>query len=226
MGFPLRRDIFVPGVIRKQTLFPLAQATRFFSTKKGLSIMNTLTLPSLAKFVRLASMLLALATVGAVQAETAKNIDASADAALAEFRTSVKGADEYLTAAKGVLVVPDVKKAGLVVGGQWGEGALRIDGKTADYYKMTAASVGFQAGYQTANYLFVFLTAEALNNFRTGKGWDAGIDAGVTVVDSSVGMSVDTLKAKSSVVAFIFGKEGLMGGYSLKGQKLSKFTPK
>jgi len=188
--------------------------------------MNITTLAGLTKFVRLASLLLALVTAGAAQAATTREINASADAALADFRKNVKGADEYLAAAKGVLVIPEVKKVGLVVGGQWGEGALRINGKTAAYYKMKAGSVGFQAGYQKANYLFIFLTEEALKTFRSGKGWDAGIDAGVTVVDESVGASIDTLKAKSSVVAFIFGKEGLMGGYSLKGQKLTKFTPK
>lgn len=187
--------------------------------------MNTMALSGLSKFVRFASVLLALATTGAAQAQTASAIDASADSALAEFRSNVKGANEYLAAAKGVLVIPDVKKVGLVVGGQWGAGVLRVKETTAAYYKMTAASVGFQAGFQSANYLFIFLTDAALNEFRTGKGWDAGIDAGVTVVDESVGTSIDTLKAKSSVVAFIFGKEGLMGGYSLKGQKLSKFTP-
>ena len=175
---------------------------------------------------RVAALLVAtLALVGTARADTAREINASADAAVADFRRTIKGADDYLAAAKGVLVVPHVKKVGLIAGGQWGEGALRVGGTTVAYYKMTAASVGFQAGYQEANYLFVFLTDEALQKFRTGKGWDAGIDAGVTVVDESIGASVDTLKAKSSVVAFIFGKEGLMGGYSLKGQKLSKFEP-
>ena len=188
--------------------------------------MNFPPLAGLTKFVRFASLLLVLAAAGTAQAATTREINASTDAAIADFRKSVKGADEYLAASKGVLVIPEVKKVGLVVGGQWGEGALRINGKTAAYYKMTAASVGFQAGYQKANYLFIFLTEEALNTFRAGKGWDAGIDAGVTVVDESVGASIDTLKAKSSVVAFIFGKEGLMGGYSLKGQKLTRFTPK
>jgi lipid-binding SYLF domain-containing protein len=173
-----------------------------------------------------ASLMVALALTGIARADTAREINASTDAAVADFRRTIKGADDYLAAAKGVLVVPHVKKVGLIAGGQWGEGALRVKGKTVAYYKMTAASVGFQAGYQEANYLFIFLTDESLKKFRTGKGWDAGIDAGVTVVDQSVGASVDTLKAKSSVVAFIFGKEGLMGGYSLKGQKLSRFEPK
>lgn len=175
---------------------------------------------------RVFALLMAMLPVaGIARGDTAREIDSSADAALTEFRRTVKGADEYLAAAKGVLVVPHVKKVGLIAGGQWGEGTLRVGGKTVAYYKMTAASVGFQAGYQEANYLFIFLTGEALQKFRTGKGWDAGIDAGVTVVDESIGASVDTLKAKSSVVAFIFGKEGLMGGYSLKGQKLTQFEP-
>lgn len=187
--------------------------------------MNTTIIPRRLNLFRLALVLLGFLAIGGARADSAREIDAHADSALSEFRRTVKGADEYLAAAKGVLVIPEVKKVGLVVGGQWGEGVLRIAGKTADYYRMTAASIGFQAGVQQANYVFVFLTQEVLNAFRTGKGWDAGIDTGVTLIDESIGASVDTLKAKSSVVAFIFGSEGLMGGYSLKGQKLSRFKP-
>ena len=187
--------------------------------------MYTTPISGRGRLIRFAMTLLAFLAIGVAHADSAREIDAHADAALSEFRRTVKGADEYLAAAKGVLMIPEVKKVGLVVGGQWGDGVLRVGGKTVDYYRLAAASVGFQAGVQQANYLFVFLTEEALNNFRSGKGWDAGIDAGVTLIDESVGASVDTLKAKSSVVAFIFGKEGLMGGYSLKGQKLTRFKP-
>jgi lipid-binding SYLF domain-containing protein len=171
------------------------------------------------------SLFLLLAPLGAAHAKTANEIDAGVDAAIADFRKSVKGAEEYLSSAKGVLVVPEVKKVGFIVGGQWGEGALRIDGKTADYYKMEAGSVGFQAGYQKASFVFIFLTQEALDKFRASEGWTAGADTGVTVADASLGLSVDTLKGQSSVVAFIFGKEGLMGGYSFKGEKFTKFSP-
>jgi len=187
--------------------------------------MYTTPISGRSRLIRFAMTLLAFLAVGVAHADSAREIDAHADAALSEFRRTVKGADEYLAAAKGVLMIPEVKKVGLVVGGQWGDGVLRVGGKTVDYYRLAAASVGFQAGVQQANYLFIFLTEEALKTFRTGKGWDAGIDAGVTLIDESMGASVDTLKAKSSVVAFIFGKEGLMGGYSLKGQKLTRFKP-
>jgi len=161
--------------------------------------------------------------LGAAHAGSAAEIDASVDAALARFKKEVKGANEYLTAAKGVLVVPDVKKVGFVVGAQWGEGALRIGGKTADYYKMESGSAGFQAGYQKASFVFLFLTQDSLDKFRASQGYEVGVETGVTVMDSSTPtMSADTLKSQSAVVAFSFGKEGLMGGWSAKGSRFSK----
>lgn len=164
-----------------------------------------------------------LLPVGVAQAKGTGEIDASVAAALQSFKKEVKGANDYLAVAKGVLVMPDVTKVGLVVAAQWGDGALLVGGKTVDYYKMEVGSAGFQAGYQKANFIFIFLTQEALDSFRASSGWGAGVDAGITVVDASTPtMSVDTLKSKSSVVAFVFGKEGLMGGWSGKGTKFTK----
>jgi lipid-binding SYLF domain-containing protein len=169
------------------------------------------------------SLSFCLLPIGVAHADSAKEIDASVDAALQSFKKEVKGANDYLAAAKGVLVMPDVKKVGLVVGAQWGEGALRVGGKSVDYYKMEVGSAGFQAGYQKANFIFIFLTQEALDSFRASSGWGAGVDAGITVVDASTPtVSADTLKSKSAVVAFAFGKEGLMGGWSGKGTKFTK----
>lgn len=164
---------------------------------------------------------------GGVRADTSvKELDAKVDASLARFREHVKGADEYLHAAKGVLVIPEVKKAGLVVGGQWGEGELRLNGKTVDYFKMEAGSAGLQAGYQEADYLFLFMTREALDKFRESEGWTGGAETGITVVDKSMGVSADTLKSSKPVTAFVVGKKGLMGGFSAKGTKFTRFTPK
>lgn len=164
-----------------------------------------------------------LLPVGVAHAKGTAEIDVSVDAALQRFKKEVKGANEYLAVAKGVLVMPDVKKVGFVVGAQWGEGALRVDGKSVDYYKMEVGSAGFQAGFQRANFVFLFLTQESLDSFRASSGWSAGVEAGITVIDASTpSMSADTLKSKSSVVAFAFGKEGLMGGWSGKGTKFTK----
>jgi lipid-binding SYLF domain-containing protein len=146
-------------------------------------------------------------------AKAPREIDASVDTALHDFKKNVKGANDYLKAAKGVLVMPDVKKVGFVVGEQWGEGALRVGGKTVDSYKMEVGSAGFQAGYQKANFIFIFMTQKAFDAFRASERHEVGVETGLTVVDESTPtMSLDTLKSKSSVVAFSFGKEGLMGG--------------
>ncbi|MEB2308084.1 MAG: hypothetical protein OZ917_02100 [Candidatus Brocadiaceae bacterium] len=76
-------------------------------------------------------------------AKTAREIDVSVDASLDCFRKEVKGAEEFLKSAKGVLVLPGVIKGGLVIGGEYGEGALRMNGNTADYYSIAAGSYGF-----------------------------------------------------------------------------------
>jgi len=184
--------------------------------------MRTYTTTKLHSLFVVLALSLLLLPFGGAHAKSEKEIDASVDVALERFKKDVKGADDYLKGAQGVLVMPNVKKAGFVVGAQWGEGALRVGNKSVGYYKMDAGSVGFQAGYQEANFVFLFLTQDALNSFRASKGWTAGVDAGITVVDASFGGTLDTLKAKDSIVAFVIGKEGLMAGWSAKGTKFTK----
>jgi lipid-binding SYLF domain-containing protein len=75
--------------------------------------------------------------------KTAEEINASVNSTLSLFKKDVKGADEYLKAAKGVLVMPDVTKAAFIVGGQYGTGALRTGGKTAGYYRLVGGSLGY-----------------------------------------------------------------------------------
>ena len=89
-----------------------------------------------------------------VNAASAQEIDAEVDAALAKFVRQVAGGKEFLASAKGVLVFPKVFKAGLIVGGEYGEGALRINGVTVDYYSTKAASLGLQLGAQQKTILF------------------------------------------------------------------------
>jgi lipid-binding SYLF domain-containing protein len=165
---------------------------------------------------------LSLYVANPVQAATAPEIDAKVNTALTKFRNEVAGADEYLETAKGILVIPDVKKIGLVIAAQWGTGALRVGGNNVGYYKMEAGSAGFQAGYQRADFVFIFFTNEALEKFRNSKGWTVGAEAGITFVEAGTGVAADTLKNKSAVAGFAFGKEGLMAGWSANG---TKFTP-
>lgn len=155
-------------------------------------------------------------------AESAKVIDTKVDETLARFKKEVSGADEFLAAAKGVLVFPRVIKAGVGVGGEYGEGALRINGKTVDYYSTAAASVGFQLGAQAKSVIIIFMQEQALQDFRNSKGWKAGVDGSVALVKVGAGASVDTTKIKDPIVGFVFGQKGLMYNLTLEGSKFTK----
>lgn len=157
-------------------------------------------------------------------AKTAKEINAEVNAALKLFPQHVKGGKEFLNAAKGVLVIPNIIKAGLGVGGEYGEGALRIGGKTVEYYSIAAGSVGFQIGAQKTNLILVFMQDEALKNFRRSSGWKAGVDGSVAFIDVGAGKSLDTVNIKDPVVAFMFGQKGLMANATVEGAKFTKLV--
>jgi lipid-binding SYLF domain-containing protein len=157
-------------------------------------------------------------------AKTAKQINAEVNAALKLFPKHVKGGKEFLNAAKGVLVIPNIIKAGLGVGGEYGEGALRIGGKTVEYYSLAAGSVGFQIGAQKTNLILVFMQDEALKNFRKSSGWKAGVDGSVAFIDVGAGKSLDTVNIKDPIVAFMFGQKGLMANATVEGAKFTKLV--
>ena len=151
-------------------------------------------------------------------------IDTSVDVALEQFKADIKGGDEFLQSAKGVLVFPKVIKAGFIVGGSYGEGALRIGGKTVDYYNTVAASFGFLAGAQSVRVIIVFMQEEALKKFRESKGWEAGVDGSVTLVNVGAAGTIDTTTIKDPIVGFVFGNKGLMADLSLAGSKYTKIV--
>jgi len=157
-----------------------------------------------------------------VSAKTAKEIDIGVDVTLKQFQKDVKGAKEFLQSAKGVLVFPSVIKAGFGIGGEYGEGALRIHGKTVDYYSTAAASIGFQLGAQSKRVILLFMEDSALKQFRESSGWEAGVDGSVALVKLGTGGSIDTTNIKDPIVGFIFGNKGLMYNLTLEGSKFTK----
>jgi lipid-binding SYLF domain-containing protein len=157
-------------------------------------------------------------------AKTAKEIDSEVNQALKLFPKHVKGAKEFLNTAKGVLVIPNIVKAGLGVGGEYGEGAMRIGGKTVAYYSLTAGSVGIQIGVQKTNLILVFRQDEALKKFRAGSGWKAGVDGSAALIDTGTGKSLDTMNVKDPIVAFLFGQQGLMASATVEGAKFTKLA--
>lgn len=162
----------------------------------------------------------------AVYAATAKELDAKVDAAMDRFLGEVKGAKELLQSAKGVLVFAGVIKAGIGIGGEHGEGALRIDGKTVDYYSISSASIGLQFGAQKKDVIMVFMEGQALKKFQESSGWKAGVDGSVVLIDLGAGKSIDTTTIKAPIIGFIVGQKGLMYNLTLEGSKISKLKKK
>lgn len=155
-------------------------------------------------------------------AASAGEIDIEVDAALERFKKEVGGGEKFLNAADGVLVFPSVIKAGIGIGGEYGEGALRIDGKTVEYYSTAAASIGFQLGAQSKTVVLVFLEANALNKFRASQGWKAGVDGSVALIKLGAGGAIDTENIKDPIVGFVFSNKGLMYNLTLEGSKFTR----
>ena len=107
---------------------------------------------------------------GAAHAASETEIDIKVEAALTLFKAEVLGGEEFLKRAKGILIFPDIIKAGLFIGGEYGEGALRIGGKTVAYYSTVAASIGFQLGVQQKAVMLISLKEPALVSFRASDG--------------------------------------------------------
>jgi lipid-binding SYLF domain-containing protein len=166
--------------------------------------------------------LAALCVGGLAYAKSAKEIDASVDVALDRFEKQVAGAKEFAKNAKGLLVLPGVMKAAFVVGGEYGEGALKIKGKTVDYYNFVSGSFGLQIGAQAKDIIIAFMTDEALAAFRGSQGWEAGVDGNIALINVGAGGRVDTTTMRDPIVGFVFDVKGLIADVSLKGAKITK----
>lgn len=173
-----------------------------------------------------AATLISLAAFsGPAGAATAEQIESRVNTTLDRCYASVASCRGLADKAEGVLVFPEVTRAGVGIGGAYGTGALRVGGKTVGYYSTTAASIGLQLGAEKHSEVIVFLTESALNSFRRSSGWQIGGDATVTVIDAGATGDVDTLSQKAPVVAFVFGETGLMGSLSLEGARIAPYKP-
>jgi len=158
-------------------------------------------------------------------AKSALEIDASVDTALKHFDEEVFSAKDMLDQAKGVLVFPKVWKAGFGLGGEYGTGALRINGKTVSYYNTIGGSFGFQLGVQAKSIYLLFMEQSALDDFQASDGWKVGVDGSVALITLGADGSVDTTKTNQPILAFVMNQKGLMYNLTLEGSKFNKITP-
>jgi lipid-binding SYLF domain-containing protein len=158
------------------------------------------------------------------QAETRAGLENSSRAALSSLIAHNAIADQLSKKAAAVLVFPSVKKAGLIVGGQFGEGVLWRDGKAVAFYSTAGASFGFQAGAQEYGYAMFFMTEQAISALNVAQGFEVGVGPSIVVVDQGMAASTTTTTMQKDIYAFIFGQKGLMAGIGIQGNKITKIT--
>ena len=153
-------------------------------------------------------------------------IDSNVDAALQKLYESTPSAKVLAAEAKAVLVFPSIVKGGFIVGAQFGEGALRKQGKTVAYYNTAAASYGLQAGLQKFGYALFFMTDAALSYLDKSGGWEIGVGPSIVIVDAGVAKALTTTTTRKEIYAFFFDQKGLMAGLGLQGTKITRINPK
>lgn len=155
----------------------------------------------------------------------AAQIDRDVDNALAKLYETVPSAHHLAAQAKGILVFPDVIKAGFIGGAQYGKGALRKNGRTSGYYNILAASYGLQAGVQSFGYALFFMNDAALSHLDRNEGLEIGVGPSIVVLDAGKAKTITNRTLRDDVYAFVFGQRGLMAGLGLQGSKISKINP-
>jgi lipid-binding SYLF domain-containing protein len=163
-----------------------------------------------------------LAVSVTAQAASKEEIDAEVKQTVAAFYKHTSAGKELAGKASGMLVFPSVVKAGIGIGGEYGEGALLIKGKPVAYYNVASASIGFQLGAQARSQIILFMTDKVLADFRNSDGWKAGVDGSVALATLGAGGAIDSETAKSPIIGFIFSNKGLMYNLTFEGSKITK----
>ncbi|MBI5108937.1 MAG: hypothetical protein HZA62_09325 [Rhodocyclales bacterium] len=171
----------------------------------------------------LISVLLLVFATGA-GAASKQEINADVREALQNFQKQTSAGHELSKKASGMLVFPSVIKAGVGIGGEYGEGALLVKGKTVAYYNIAAASIGLQLGAQARSQIVLFMNDKALADFRKSKGWKAGVDGSVALATLGAGGALDTETARQPIIGFIFSNKGLMYNLTFEGSKITRIS--
>lgn len=151
-------------------------------------------------------------------------LDTAADEAMSRLFEQIAGARELVAKARGVLVFPSVVAAGFWVGGDYGEGVLRVKGAVDGYYRIASATLGLQLGAQSKALFFLFMTEPAFAGFRRGSGWAVGGDASVALLNAGINGGLDTRTATPSVFVYMLTNVGLMANLTLSGTRITRLA--
>ena len=161
--------------------------------------------------------------MAAFTAKEAAELDTDAAATMEEFKASAKGSEAVFASAKGILVCPKIRKAGLGVGAERGECALTKGAEGTLYYVSTGLKAGAIIGMSSHSMILVLNTDEVLAKFTSGeREWEFGVDVSVAVAKVGAGGDLDTTNLKKDIVSFIFGEKGLIADVTWEGSRFKK----
>jgi len=171
------------------------------------------------------TLLSAVLAPGRALAATGGQIAADAARALRRLYAAQPKTRALGQRAKAILVFPQIVKAGLIIGGQGGDGALLENGRARGFYNIAAASFGLQIGAQTFSYALFFMNDSALQYLESSDGWAIGTGPSVVVVDKGAAASLTSTTLSHDVYAVPFGQKGLMAGVEIEGSKITHIHP-
>ena len=199
------------------------------SIKKHPTVREEQRLSTCLRFVgaalTIAMVVITLMSPNQALAASKAEINRDVDAALVKLYSGSAEAKLLAEKASGILVFPSIVKGGFILGAMYGEGALRVKGKTAGYYNAVAASYGLQAGVQTFGYAVMFMNEKKMKYLDESDGWEIGGAPSLVVVDKGAAGSLSTTSARDDIYVFFFDQSGLMAGLGLQGTKISRINP-
>ena len=177
------------------------------------------------QFFSLLTLCLTVILSTGLNAKSMNEIDAAIESSLNRFTEEIQGGDSYLEGSRGVLVIPRMWKAGVLIGFEFGEGALIVDGVKVQYYKALTTSLGIQVGVGSKDLIILFFDDTAMDNFLYSSGWEVGVDGAVALFTRGAAGAADTITIKDPIIGFVFGQTGLIAGISMEGTKFTKIWP-
>lgn len=168
----------------------------------------------------------ALAPPAVGAAATATELSRDSRLALDNLYAKKPKTREWGKSARAILVFPKIVKAGVLIGGMGGDGALLVKNQPTAFYRIAAGSIGLELGAQAFSYAMFFMTAEALDYVKRNEGWSVGAGPTVAFVDEGAADSLTTTTMQKDIYAVAYGQRGLMAGVSLEGSKITRIRPK
>jgi lipid-binding SYLF domain-containing protein len=141
--------------------------------------------------------------------------------AIAKLKARDPGLQRFFRKAYGYAIFPTVGKAGIGLGGAYGEGEVYRKGRYIGDATLTQVTFGFQLGGQSFIEIIFFKNKHYLDEFTEGN-FELGAQASAVALKAGISADVDY---SNGVAVFTLPKQGLMYEAVIAGQKFT-FEPK